>query len=203
MRLDTFRRLSGDARDAGVLFWFHGDFRDRELAGLGIALQQRLEDRGVPRKLRPRLFNAFVELAQNVLHYAWPTAEESVSPGSRPGEIALGESGDGWWVACANPIRQEHAARVTGRLGAIQAMSPQEIHAALRAQLDREEHEATDDVSRGAGLGLLTIARAAAAPLEWSLESRADGALWLYVCARFAAGSAASAARAAPGEEKP
>ena len=61
-------------------------------------------------------------------------------------------------------------------LDAVRAMSHPEIKAAYKAQLHNTDHSASDDISRGAGLGWLTIARDASAPLQYHIATGEDAA---------------------------
>ncbi|MNT96692.1 hypothetical protein D3C72_2388500 [compost metagenome] len=64
--------------------------------------------------------------------------------------------------------------RLTDKLDALRAMSLEEIKQSYREQLRNPDHSATDTLSKGAGLGLLTIARDASAPLEYSFAPSPD-----------------------------
>lgn len=164
MNLGEFERFSGAAEDAGVVFFFSGEFTSSGVGALGGSLRQRLEERQVPRPVGKKLFATFVELAQNVLHYA--AAAPGGETGPSHGTIAMGSSADGHWVAASNHVRVEQVPRLAERLEALRKMTPDELRAAYRRQLEDDTHEAEDPLSRGAGLGLLTIARACTS-FEW------------------------------------
>jgi hypothetical protein len=190
MTLEALRRLGDAARDAGAVFHFSGDFTPSAIGALAASLRRRLDERGVRDPARKKIFATFIELAENVLHYA---ASADADPGEgclRRGAIAMGTDGDRHWVACRNEVLTTHVPRLSVRIEAIRAMSPEELRAAYRRQLDDDTHEVDDVISRGAGLGLLTVARAACEPLECAFEPvPASGGrvtdFWL--CARLAA----------------
>jgi hypothetical protein len=185
VNLGQFERFSGVAEDAGVVFYFSGEFTSSGVGALGGALRQRLEERGVPRPVGKKLFATFVELAQNVLHYA---AAEPGGPGPSRGTIALGSDAAGHWIAASNQVNAEQVPRLAERLEALRRMTPEQLREAYRRQLDDDSHEADDQISRGAGLGLLTIARACTSfeygllPLEGSEGARSI----FYLRARLA-----------------
>ena len=198
--LESFQ---GAAQDAGVVFFFSGEFTPSGVEALGLALRRRLEELDVPGKPSRRIFSAFVEMAQNVLHYAVCTAHASPSDvaeadGGRRGTIAIGDGGDHHWIACSNDVRADHVARIAERLADIARMSPAGLREAYVRQLQNEAHESEDPLSRGAGLGLLTIARAARAPLEHAFVplQGSGGALHRFMlCARLDAGAPLGEAR--------
>jgi hypothetical protein len=186
LNLGRFERFSDAAEEAGVVFYFSGEFTSSGVGALGGSLRRRLEERGVPRPIGKKLFATFVELAQNVLHYA--AAEPGGPPGPSRGTITLGSGEAGHWIAASNQIRVEQVPRLAERLESLRQMTPDQLRAAYRLQLDSEEHEALDPISRGAGLGLITIARACTS-FEYGFlpVTGADGSLsCFYLRARLA-----------------
>jgi hypothetical protein len=177
--------FEGVAGDAGVVFFFTGEFTPSGIVALGESLRRRLGDLQVPGKPSRKLFSAFVEMAQNVLHYAAPAGEATAA---QRGTIVIGDGGDHHWIACSNHVQAEHAERLRERLALIERMTPAELREAYLRQLQDDGHEASDALSQGAGLGLLTIARAARGPLEhaFSAVPGTNGALTRFVlCARL------------------
>jgi hypothetical protein len=183
-------RFQGVALDAGVVFFFSGSFTPSGVEALGVALRRRLDELAVRGKPGRRLFSTFVEMAHNVLHYAAVTAaaEPCGEEPCRLGTIAIGNGGDHHWIACGNDLPTELVPRIRERLEAIERMSHAELRDAYVRQLQNEAHETDDPLSRGAGLGLLTIARAARRPLEHAFTPvpASAGALTRFViCARL------------------
>jgi hypothetical protein len=192
--------LQGAALEAGAVFYFSGEFTPSRVQALGAALRRRLGALEVPGQRSRRIFSTFVEMAQNVLHYAADVASESpaAATAGRRGTIAIGDGGDHHWIASSNDVRGEHVPRIEERLEALARMSPAELREAYQRQLDNDEHESEDPLSRGAGLGLLTIARAARGPLEHAFVpvDGAAGAVTRFVlCARLDAGALAMGGR--------
>lgn len=191
MRIEAFEQFRGVALDAGVLLYFTGEFSPAIAAALADSLRRRLEAHVADRPTRRRLFATFVEMTQNVLHYAAPPAEApddgAAEPaGRRKGAVAMGQAGDEYWVVCANLVAAAQAPRLAARLEAVRRLSPAELHDAYRSQLANDRHELEDPQSRGAGLGLLTIARACTSPLEYQLAPTGDGQLSVFhLCARL------------------
>ena len=181
--------FEGMAEASGVLFYFSGEFTPSGIVALGEALRRRLADLQVPGKPSRKLFSAFVEMAQNVLHYAAEAGTAAASGAlAHRGTIAIGNGGDHHWIACSNEVTTEHAVRLRERLEAIARLGPAELREVYQRQLQDEGHEASDPLSRGAGLGLLTIARAALGPLEHAFSPipGSDGALTRFrLCARL------------------
>ena len=189
-----FERFQANAQDCGVLFYYAGEFTPAVVAAAADSLKQRLATEDASGPAKRKLFSTFVEMAHNILHYAVaptdatdsPMAVEGSNTPSQPapkGAIGVGkdlpeepqgETPAQYWIVCSNAVDVAHVPRLTDKLHAVRAMSLEEIKQTYRAQLRNAEHCSTDTVSRGAGLGLLTIARDASAPLEYSFASTPD-----------------------------
>lgn len=164
MQIDLFNTFRNHAADNGVLFYYTGEFSQNVVAAIGDTLRQRLEAVAATQSARRKVFSTFIEMAQNILHYAAADADES-----RQGALAVGREGERFFVVCGNPIRLDHVSRLQEKLEPLRRMTVDEIKAAYREQLRNEEH-ARDAVSRGAGLGFLTVAREAAAPIDYHIS---------------------------------
>ena len=68
-------------------------------------------------------------------------------------------------------FRSAHIARLSEKLDAVRSMSLEDIRKTYREQLHNPQHEHSDAISKGAGLGWLTIARDAKQPLQYSFAS--------------------------------
>lgn len=176
MKLDDYRALEQAAAANGMLFFHQGEMTAQVVEVAGRQLRACLDDEGVGGPLARRVFSTFVEMAQNVIHYG---ADEGGETPTRMATIALGRSVDPdrrYWLVCSNRVQVQDIARLDEKLRAVQSMSADEIKAAYRSQLRNDAHAETDRISKGAGLGLLTIARDARAPLEYGFASEATDA---------------------------
>jgi len=174
-----FERFQESAQGSGVLFYYAGEFSPPVIAAAADSLKTHLATEDASGPAKRKLFSTFVEMAQNILHYAAGTPAADGSPPAPRGAIAVGRgNGEGsaghYWIVCSNPVDVDYVERLAGKLDAVRAMSLEQIKQSYRAQLRNAEHAHTDSVSRGAGLGLLTIARDACAPLEYSFAPTAD-----------------------------
>jgi len=175
VNLEQFSRFQGHAQEAHVLYYFSGDINEAVLGGLGEALRHRLESQSLAGPVRRKLFSTFIEMAQNVIHYAASEAGDALDP--KPGKrasIALGCDGSDYWVVCGNRVDVAYIPRITERLTELQGLSLPEIKQRYKQQVANDEHQEQDSVSKGAGLGLLTIARDSKSPIEFSFASEPD-----------------------------
>lgn len=180
MNSPDFERFQASAQDCGVLFYYAGEFTPAVIAAAADSLKARLATEDASGPAKRKLFSTFVEMAQNILHYAAATpATDGTLPTPR-GAIGVGredmadtpEAVHGhYWIVCSNPVDVDFVPRLTEKLNAVRAMSLEEIKQSYREQLRNPTHSADDPISKGAGLGLLTIARDSCAPLEYSFAS--------------------------------
>lgn len=188
----AFRELKRIALDNHVILLYCGPFSRHMVGTLGDALRQEMASEDVSTGLFRKVFSVFIELGQNILHYAEPVDEAPIaadSPTATPAEaasadglraagpggagygvIAIGEERGTYFVISENSIPAEREADLRARLEGIQRMSPEEIKQAYKRQL-REERDAH---SKGAGLGFLEIARRSTAPLEFWISKTDD-----------------------------
>jgi hypothetical protein len=153
-------------------FRFEGDFSAVAIDWLTSEVRQKMEAVPVAPRARARIFASFVEMTQNILHYSEP---DGARGRRRSGAIALGRDSDGYFVTSRNPVRGVHAERLRARLDRIRTMGPDEISAEYRRGLAAGPDRAADPLSRGAGLGLLSIARTAYGALSYRLDPSIPG----------------------------
>jgi hypothetical protein len=173
MDFSTFERFSSGAALSGVIFFYAGEFSSPVVAAAADIVKQRLQGEDTSGATRRKLFSSFVEMAQNITHYA--VEGDPTRPGvtnGKHGAIAVGQSEAGhFWIACANRVDVAHVPGISDKLNRLRTMSLDEIRQHYRAQLHNTDHETENPGSRGAGLGLLTIARDSTAPLEFCFAS--------------------------------
>lgn len=170
MNLSHFADFCDQAVKDGVLFYYKGEFSQNVIAAMTDTLQQRLDIVGITGPARRKLFSSFIEMAQNIVHYA----DTAAADGAKTGAVAVGKNGDSrYWIVAGNPVRIEHIDRIKQKVEPLRSMTLDEIKAAYREQLRNDEHD-KDTVSRGAGLGFLTVAREASEPLEYRIVFRSD-----------------------------
>lgn len=164
MNLDIFSSFRDTADANGILFYYHGNISQNVIHTMGEALKQRLESQDANAKTSRKLFSSFIEMAQNTLHYA-PAEYDFM--GGKWGAVAVGKHEDKFFIVCGNLIQQQYVERIREKLEPLRKMSMDEIKQAYREQLKSDN--SGDSVSKGAGLGFLTLARDATEPIEYSL----------------------------------
>jgi hypothetical protein len=167
MQIDLFNAFRNTADFNGVLFYYNGVLSQNAVATMGDALKQRLESQdSAGQKEARKLFSSFIEMVQNALHYS-PDAPDS--NGEKLGAVAVGRHNDKFYVVCGNLVEKKHAQRIRDKIEPLRSMTLDEIKKAYREQLRNDSHAEQDSVSKGAGLGFLTVARDSSEPIEYLL----------------------------------
>lgn len=162
------------AREHQVIFYYRGYFSQHIVAAMADAVKLQLEVTGVAGPTRRKLFSSFIEMAQNIVHYS---ADALTAPTLREGEVRHGsvcirrETDGSFLLLCANRLEAHIAEELRGKLEALRSMTLEEIKQAYRRTLREDAPEG----SKGAGIGLLTVARDAREPLEFDFDA-ADAA---------------------------
>jgi len=163
---DLRARLNGDE----ILICFAGPFSHSIIEELGTAVRHYLEEEQVTRASLMNVFAVFVEQAQNVKNYTARKAAES--PGTshfNSSIVVIGRSSDKYLVASGNVVERTDIAPVMARIEQLNRLDRQELKALYKEQLRRSPAP-----GRGAGLGLIDMARNVSAPLEASLREIDD-----------------------------
>lgn len=153
--------------DQEVIFYYCGYLSQSILQACVDAVRLRLEITDEDFKVRRKVLSAFIEMGQNIVHYS---ADCLTDPGQALDEVRFGSltvahvRGGRFTVACTNPVDRSTAQRLKPKVELISRMSLDEIKAAYRATLREPEGEAG---SKGASLGLLTLARDATESLTY------------------------------------
>lgn len=164
-----YEAFRSKAEECGVLFYYAGDFTAEVVSTAAETFRASIAEKGAPVKVQRKLFSTFIEMGHNILHYSVAEIDDQGNK-KKHGNIAVGTNGKRFWLVCANKIDPAHADRLSEKLEAVRSMSLEEIKRAYKEQLNNTGHEVDDSISKGAGLGLLTMARDSSAPLEYGFN---------------------------------
>ena len=165
----AFQRVAAVNR---VVFFFSGYFTQGVIAASTETIRARLASSRANPATQRRLVSAFVELSQNVIHYSGDTAtaEDAVDDEMRFGTMCISALDDHFEIMCTNPVNRNDAARLESKLALLRDMSVDQIRDAYRRTLREDDGDAGSNGSKGAGLGLLTMARDAVQPINFLVE---------------------------------
>lgn len=160
------------ASNGGVLFSFTGAVDAEMIPHLIPMVERSLNHSGGSRKEVKRVMNVVIESVQNVLHHGYIDDE---------GEILLyltvEQTPLGFQVHCGNLMEQEACDMLCDRVAEVNGMD----RALLRKTYIDVLCAGEADALRGnAGLGLISMAKRAAGPLEYLVENHSECGLQLF-----------------------
>jgi hypothetical protein len=160
------------AQRRNLLFYHKGYFSHSIVAAMSEVVKLQLEVAGIGAPTRRKLFSSFIELSQNIIHYSSDSLVDGGATGGaiREGAVCITTDNERHVMLCVNPIATTAVSSLRERLEPLCNMSLDEIKQAYKVSLRAE----TPEESKGAGLGFLTMARDASAPLEFAFYPRAD-----------------------------
>jgi hypothetical protein len=160
------------AQRRNLIFYHKGYFSHSIVSAMSEVVKLQLEVAGVSAPTRRKLFSSFIEISQNIVHYSSDSLVEGDGKGGavREGAVCISTEGERHLMMCVNPVATTAVGSLREKLEPLCNMSLDEIKQAYKQSLRAD----TPDESKGAGLGFLTMARDASAPLEFAFYPRAD-----------------------------
>lgn len=160
------------AEQRDVIFYYVGYFSQPIIGAMAEAVKTRVEQTGAAASVRRKLFSSFVEMAQNIIHYSadYPATNPLSEGEMRHGAVSIALSDGHYHLHCGNLVHDKVAEELRHKLEHLRALTIDDIKREYKEALRAD----TPADSKGAGLGLLTMARDASAPLEFQLAPMND-----------------------------
>jgi len=166
VHIEMYKAFRQFVTEQGVVFYYNGHLSQPIISAMGEALRSKLEVEDGSSKITRKVFSTFIEMMQNIVHYAHGNPDDEQEPAPF-GNVAVGRRGDHYYIVSGNAVASGHVDRLKAKLESIRTMSVEEIKAEYKRKLHSEEE---DEASKGAGLGLLTVARDVSSPIEYLFE---------------------------------
>ncbi len=153
-----------------VIFCFFGPISQVLMVEIGDILKKRMMLGEAGKSVSSRVFSVLVEQVQNIIHYSdekYPV-DNSVYEADQlsVGIIAVGLEKGFCSVISGNRVHNTKVAGLQRRLEIVKDMSKEDLKIYYKEQRRVEPHES----SKGAGLGLIEIARRASRPLTYDIR---------------------------------
>lgn len=152
-----------------IMLCYCGAIAQASMEGLGDTLRKNLECEEADNATTLTVFSIFVEQIQNILNYSAEklSKNEEDELELRIGIVVIGrEEAGNYFIYCGNRIFNKDIAKINDHLEHIRNLSKEELKALYkeRRRMDRQPG------SKGAGLGLIEMARRASEPISYSFE---------------------------------
>lgn len=149
-----------------IIFCYSGPVVQEGLEGISQTLRKKLQADEVEFAVAQAIFSIFVEEMQNILNYS---AEKQVFQESETtvslscGIFLIGINESGYFMYCGNQILTKDIPYLTDKIEEIRLMSKEELKDLYR----RRRRQPPDAGSKGAGLGLIEIARRSGSAIDY------------------------------------
>ncbi|MFV0422606.1 SiaB family protein kinase [Oleidesulfovibrio sp.] len=172
-----------EMHEQGIMLYFSGPVCQSVVEGLGEMMRQKMarEERGLA--VARRVFAVLVEQMQNIINYSGTIPLcAGVMPAMGEGQVVVGRKGSEFFITCGNPVLRATEPRIKEKIDTINRMNKDELKRYYKEQRRKEP----DELSRGAGLGFIEMARKASHPLAYSFEPINDTMSYFAVNVRIA-----------------
>lgn len=161
-----------------IMLCLNGPMSRSLIEEMGNALRNYLRADKARSGLAMDVFAVYIEMTQNIRHYAARMAYDEVDATSTV-VIARDEQGR-HMVSAGNLVEAADVSALQARVDTLAALDQAELKAVYKKQLraPRDESRPT-----GAGLGLIAIARKSSAPLQATVSERPDGKVFFSLTA--------------------
>jgi hypothetical protein len=157
-----------EAKGKDVIFYYCGPIAHAGIEGVAQTLRKNLEYEEAESMTAQSVFSVFIEQMQNILNYS----AEKVPPNEvmeselRVGVVVIGHEQKGYYILCGNKVYNKDIPGLRDKLELLRNMSKEELKT-LYKERRRMEPEPT---SKGAGLGLIEMARKGTEPIEYGFS---------------------------------
>jgi hypothetical protein len=155
-----------DAKSKNVIFYYCGPIAHASIEGVAQTLRKNLEYEEAGNLTSQSVFSVFIEQMQNILNYSAERLAntETVENGLRVGVVVIGHVQNGYYILCGNKVYNSDIAVLTQKIESVCHLNKEELKV-LYKERRRMEPAAG---SKGAGLGLIEMARRGSEPMEYS-----------------------------------
>ncbi|WOZ78712.1 SiaB family protein kinase [Kosakonia sacchari] len=161
-------------RQNAVELFYTGYFSQQHIVSLGEVIRTWLDKHESSAITRRKLFSAFIEMGQNIVRYSSDDRYLSTEQQElRFGSVCFHMDQTHYYLETANLVGPEASTLLQTNLDVLRGMSQAEIRDAWKQGL-RSEAPVT---SKGANIGLLTMARDTSLPLEYRIHPLAASSL--------------------------
>lgn len=169
MELDIYN-LYQDLKSKRIMFCYCGPIAHAGIEGIAQTLRMNLEYDGTDNTAKNALFSVFIEQVQNILNYSaerWDCTRVDSENELSFGAVVIGKEKDGdYFIYCGNRIYNKDISLLKSKIDELKDLSKDELKALYKERRKMDPPPG----SKGAGLGLVEIARKSGKPIEYSFR---------------------------------
>jgi len=163
-------------RENKITLIYSGPLWAEGISGVASTLKKRMEFDELPLEASQAVFSVFVEQMNNMLMYSTEReqfeAPGDLHPEAPKGTFILGTAGKAYFIQTGNMMRNDVVETVRKKIDHLNTLDKQQLRKYYREQM---MHEPENPDSKGAGLGLIEIARRISSKIEYTFTPFDDG----------------------------
>jgi Family of unknown function (DUF6272) len=149
--------------DHRILMSFKGVFAQPAIVEMASALRGKVASRTNQTMVMKRVFAIFVELSQNILFYSAEKEKDEEGKENGVGILIVNEMDDRYCVSSGNLMHTTNVERMRTKCDTVSSMTKEE----LKVYYNEQRKLPRSSESKGAGLGLIDIARKSEYAIEY------------------------------------
>jgi len=180
----NIRQYSQMLTDHNIEVIYSGPIWAGGIDGMAEMLQKRLEYEELPFSASQSVFSVFVEQMNNMLMYSAEKDHQTTPDGkmveTSKGIYVLGIKDSTYFVQTGNVVTPHSANILKTRIDHLNTLDKKELRQYYKQQMLSEND---NPESKGAGIGLIEIARRSSIPIQYEFEELGNGLLYftMYV----------------------
>jgi hypothetical protein len=142
-----------------IITCFSGRFSQGVIEELGVAIKNHMKSEASPKSMIYNVFSVYIEQAQNIKNYI--SSKENSPAGkliANSSVVCIGTTAEAYFIWSGNLVEHSDVGLLHNRLELIAGIYKEELKKEMIPG------------ARGAGIGLIDIARKASLPLEYSFQ---------------------------------
>jgi len=159
---------------------YNGPMWEDGVKGLAEMVRTHLVHDQLSGSVAKAIFSVFVEQVTNILMYSEEKKKFTQPPDFEPVDVSIGtvimgnkmDNRETFFVQTKNAVKNENINFIKERIDHLNTLDKQELRQFYKEKV-REDNDIPD--SKGAGLGLIEIARRATAPIGYTFEPISNG----------------------------
>lgn len=163
MKIDTLFEFNKKMKKDGIYYTFSGYFTQKNIEEIGDVLKVKIEQETNNIGFSLKVFSIFVEQVQNILFHSSEVAKKD---NSVDGIIVIGRKNNNFYIYCGNTINSKSKESLRKQIDELNSMTKKEIKSQYMKQLKKPK----ENDKKGAGLGLIEIARLSSIPIEYDFK---------------------------------
>lgn len=154
-----------EAKGKNIIFYYCGPVAHASIEGVAQTLRKNLEYEEAGNLTAQSVFSVFIEQMQNILNYSAERVSkpQDIEHDLRVGVVVIGHENDGYFILCGNKMYNTDVPALSEKLELIRNMNKEELKKLYK---ERRRMDPAPE-SKGAGLGLIEMARKGAEPIEY------------------------------------